>query len=125
MNLLQMEYGLLPTKVLKEDKAEYIQALVDTRKEENIEIFIDCMATLHCKHVQDDITNYNESVGDKIGDKSTPITPIGDKKAAILAFIADNPGAKASVIADHIGLKASRTRDYLTELVKERKIIPE
>lgn len=32
MNLLQMEYGALPTKVLKEDKAEYIQALIDTRE---------------------------------------------------------------------------------------------
>lgn len=32
MNLLQMEYGVLPTKVLKEDKAEYIQALIDTRE---------------------------------------------------------------------------------------------
>lgn len=122
MNLLQMEYGVLPTKVLKEDKAEYIQALVDTREKENIEIFIDCMATLHCKHVQSDIANYNESIGDEIGDKSTPITQIGDKKAAILAFIADNPGAKASVIADHIGLKASRTRDYLAELVKESRL---
>ena len=32
MNLLQMEFGVLPTKVLKEDKAEYIQALIDTRE---------------------------------------------------------------------------------------------
>lgn len=30
MNLLQMEYDVLPTKVYKEDKAEYIQALIDT-----------------------------------------------------------------------------------------------
>ena len=30
MNLLQMEYDVLPTKVLKEDKGEYIQALIDT-----------------------------------------------------------------------------------------------
>lgn len=125
MNLLQMEYGVLPTKVLKEDKAEYIQALIDTREEENIEIFIDCMATLHCKHVQSDIINYNESIGDKIGDNPMQIVPIGDKKVAIMAFIADNPGVKASVIADHIGLKASRTRDYLAELVKEGKILPE
>ena len=34
MNLLQMEYDVLPTKVLKEDKAEYIQALIDTREQE-------------------------------------------------------------------------------------------
>ena len=31
MNMLQWEYNLIPVKVLKEQKAEYIQALIDTR----------------------------------------------------------------------------------------------
>ena len=39
MNLLQMEFGVLPTKVLIEDKATYIQALIDTREAEDITIF--------------------------------------------------------------------------------------
>lgn len=50
---------------------------------------------------------------------------IGDKKTQILSFIADNPSVKASVIADYIGLKASRTRDYLTELVREGTVVAE
>lgn len=125
MNLLQMEYDVLPTKVQKEDKAEYIQALIDTREEDDIEVFFDCMASLHCRHIEQDIANYNASVGDKIGDKSAETLQIGDKKAAILSFIADAPGARASVIADYIGLKASRTRDYLAELVKEGKLTTE
>ena len=62
MNLLQMEYGVLPTKVLKEDKAEYIQALIDTREEENIEIFLNCMSRLHCQHLRYDIDQYLKSV---------------------------------------------------------------
>lgn len=125
MNLLQMEYGVLPTKVLKQDKADYIQALIDSRETEDIDIFLDCMNLLHCKHIQHDIDNYKESVGDNIGDKSAGFKKIGDKKAAILSFIADNPNVKASVIADHVGLKASRTRDYLAELVKDGKVATE
>ena len=62
MNLLQMEYGVLPTKVLKEDKVEYIQALFDTREEENIEIFLNCMSRLHCQHLRYDIDQYLKSV---------------------------------------------------------------
>ena len=62
MNLLQMEYGVLPTKVLKEDKAEYIQALIDTREEENMEIFLNCMSRLHCQHLRYDIDQYLKSV---------------------------------------------------------------
>ena len=55
MNLLQREFGVLPTKVLKEDKAEYIQALIDAREQEDIGIFLDCMTRLHCQHQQTDI----------------------------------------------------------------------
>ena len=119
MNLLQMEFGVLPTKILKQDKAEYIQALIDTRDNEDVSIFIDFMAALHCRHIEHDIEAYNSSIGDKIGEKDTKTAKIGDKKGAILSFIADNPGAKASSIADFIGLKPSRTRDYLAQLVKE------
>ena len=61
MNLLQMEYGVLPTKVLKEDKAEYIQALIDTREEEDMEIFMNCMSRLHCLHLRYDIDQYLKS----------------------------------------------------------------
>lgn len=58
MNLLQMEFGVLPTKVLREDKGEYIQALVDAREEGRVEIFVDCMMALHCRHLKSDIEEY-------------------------------------------------------------------
>lgn len=64
MNLLQMEFGALPVKVLREDKAEYIQALVDTREEKNLEIFINCMARLHCQHLKHDIAQFIKSVSE-------------------------------------------------------------
>lgn len=67
----------------------------------------------------------NAPIGDKIGDNPTENAPIGDKKSAILSFIAKKPSVKASVVANYIGLKASRTRDYLTELVKEGKLVAE
>ena len=65
MNLLQVEYGVLPTKVLKEDKAAYIQALVDTRKSEDLNIFIDCMTELHIEHLKHDIDQYLASTGEE------------------------------------------------------------
>jgi len=55
MNLLQMEYDLLPVRVLKEDKIAYIQALVDTRNNEDISIFVDSMTQLHIEHLRNDI----------------------------------------------------------------------
>lgn len=79
MNLLQMEYGVLPTKVLRKDKAEYIQALVDTREEEDVNIFIDCMTKLHCTHVQEDIDKFIKSVSSEQVDKQDFLTDLVDK----------------------------------------------
>lgn len=61
MNLIQMEFGVLPTKILKEDKAEYIQALIDTRESEDVKIFLDCMAKLHSQHLKSDIDQFVKS----------------------------------------------------------------
>jgi len=66
MNLLQWEFGVLPTRVFKEDKAEYIQALMDTREDEDIDIFLDCMTKLHCQHLTTDIRQYEKSISGQV-----------------------------------------------------------
>lgn len=65
-----MEFGVLPTKVLKEDKAEYIQALIDTREEENVDLFVDCMTMLHCQHLKTDIDQYVKTTAEEMVDKA-------------------------------------------------------
>ena len=62
MNLLQMEYDVLPCKVLKQDKTEYIQALIDTRESEDIEVFYNCMAQLHSRHLQEEIETHRQTI---------------------------------------------------------------
>lgn len=65
----------------------------------------------------------------KIGSKSAINKKIGDKSAInyknkILEYLEENAEARTKDIALFIGLKESRTKDYLSELVKEGKIIP-
>ena len=55
MNMLQFEFGLIPTKVLKEQKAEYIQALNDTRDQQDESIFPSIMLRLHNTNLQSEI----------------------------------------------------------------------
>lgn len=134
MNLLQMEYGVLPTKVLKEYKAEYIQALIDTREEEDIEIFIDCMTRLHCQHLKSDIDNFITSTQEEIGDKSLfrdkivdKINETGDKLsvkvnvidnlAIILSYIDAHPHTKTDTLVKLIGKSPSTIKHYLSQLV--------
>ena len=115
MNLLQMEYGVLPTKVLKEDKAEYIQALIDTREEEDIEIFMNCMSRLHCQHLRYDIDQYLKSVDAEM-DSTTQKNEITTQKALgttqktlnttqkkILNYLKEHPQATRKEMAGVIG----------------------
>ena len=108
MNLLQMEYGVLPTKVLKEDKAEYIQALIDTREEEDMEIFLNCMSRLHCQHLRYDIDQYLKSVDAEM-DSTTQKNEITTQKTLnttqkkILNYLKEHPHATRKDMAAVIG----------------------
>ena len=65
MNHLQNEFGLVPNKVLKEDKAEYINALVKSREDDSSIPFQDFMFKEHAKNLQQEIENYNLSMEDE------------------------------------------------------------
>jgi len=68
MNMLQWEFELIPVKVLKEQKAEYIQALNDTRDKEDETIFPDVMLRLHDNNLLAEIKAFVTSLeGDNVG----------------------------------------------------------
>lgn len=126
MNLLQMEFDVLPTKVLKEDKAEYIQALIDSRERKDISIFIDCMIRLHIQHLKADINHFLKSVEDKMVEKKTlkqemvdkwSIKPfLAEKMVDILAFVADKDAITTEEIVRHFGFTATTAKRYLRQL---------
>ena len=128
MNLLQMEYGVLPTKVFKEDKGEYIQALIDTRETEDIEIFLNIMTQLHCTHLKHDIGQFVKSVATDWGDKNDlmremadkwSIKPsLTDKLADILLFMADKEEIKTENIIHTLGFTETTAKRYLRQLVE-------
>ena len=128
MNLLQMEFDVLPTKVLKEDKAEYIQALIDTRENEDINIFIDCMTRLHCQHLKADIDHYIESTSEEMVDKMdlqkemvdkwSIKPPLAEKLVDILAFVADKDEFTTEQIVSHFDFNATTAKRYLRQLTE-------
>lgn len=72
MNHLQNEFGLVPSKVLKEDKAEYINALVRSREEESSVPFQDFMFEEHAKNLRQEIENYKLSMEDEEEEERRP-----------------------------------------------------
>ena len=62
MNHIQNEFGLVPSKVLKEDKAEYIESLIESREKDSCLPFQDFMFKEHTRNLQQEIDNYKLSM---------------------------------------------------------------
>lgn len=63
MNHLQHEFGLVPSKVLKENKGDYIEALKKSQEEESEVPFLAFMFEEHARNLQKEIENYKLSMG--------------------------------------------------------------
>ena len=126
MNLLQWEFGVLPTKVLKEDKADYIQALIDTRESEDLNIFLDCMIRHHCQHLKYDIDQFVKSTTENLVDKSDfkqkmvdkwSIKPaLAEKLVDILNFVVDKYEITTEEVVTHLGYPPTTAKRYLRQL---------
>ena len=128
MNLLQWEYDVLPTKVLKEDKVEYIQALINTRESENTDNFADYMTKLHCQHLQSDIDLFIKSVANEVVDKwqlkkkmvdKWSIRPsLAEKMVDILEYLANKDHITTEEIVNHFGYNPTTAKRYLRQLTE-------
>ena len=126
MNLLQIEFGVIPAKVLKEDKSEYIQSLIDTREQDNVDIFISCMTRLHCRHLKSDIDAFTKSTDVKVVDKQalqaeltgkwSIKSSIAEKMVDILDYMADKESVTTDEIVRRFGLAPTTAKRYLRQL---------
>ena len=92
MNHLQYEFGLVPVKINKADKAEYIQSLVDSREQESTELFRRFMLEQHTRNIRKEIEEFKESQSaDPIKPVSDPINIFADpKKAGMIVRVGSN-----------------------------------
>lgn len=72
MNHIQNEFGLLPSKVLQEDKTEYINAQVRSREEDSSVPFQDFMFKEHARNLLQEIENYKLSMEDEEEEERKP-----------------------------------------------------
>lgn len=111
MNMLQFEFGLIPTKILKEDKENYIKALVATREDDNLDIFREYMSSMMEHNLQDEITAYLDSIGYKSGGEKTR-----KSREKIVALLAQDSKLSAAALAKQIGISAKAIEKHLAKL---------
>ena len=118
MNMLQFEFGLIPTKILKEDKEEYIKALVATREDDSLDIFRGFMTSMMEQNLQNEIATYLESIGNEESREETPKDGEKPRKSRekIVALLSEDGKLSAAALAEKIGISAKAVEKHLANL---------
>ena len=119
MNHIQFEFGLVPAKVLKEDKGDYINALVATRDTDDISHFLEFMTGEMIKTLSSDIDTFLKSMNE--GGEITLIS--GEKKQKsrekILQILKEHPDYSARKLAEIVGVTPKAVEKHLAKLKAE------
>ena len=119
MNMLQFEFGLIPTIIHKEYKEEYIKALVATREEDNLDIFRSFMTKMMEENLTAEIETYLKSIDDteeniiklsKVSKKNS------NSREKIISLLRENGRLSAVALAEKIGITAKAVEKHLARL---------
>ena len=119
MNMLQFEFGLIPTKILREDKEEYIKALVATREDDDLNIFRSFMTSMMARNLVTEIDAYLKSTNDisESREKSTKGREKTEKsREKIIAMLAEDGKLSAATLAERLGITAKAVEKHLARL---------
>ncbi|MDO4200688.1 MAG: Fic family protein [Bacteroidales bacterium] len=128
MNQLQYEFGLVPVKIIKENKAEYIQALIDSREQESLAPFRAFMMEEHIRNISKEIEEYKKTQeGDLIkgSDEQIPLRSVelSERQRRIVGMIHNeqineriNEQINSSTLSAMLGISEITARRELNAL---------
>lgn len=138
MNYLQFEFGLIPTKVLKEDKAAYIEALNQSREEETTAPFQQFMLQEHSRNLRNEIEVFKKSMAEDVVINERKVVQKGgpeskevvqksgpETRDAIIRLIANNANITSRKMANKLNINRSAILKHLKKLQEENLIARE
>lgn len=115
MNMIQFEFGLIPAKILKEDKEKYIKALVETREQEDKTIFQQFMLDTMIKNLKNEIQAFVESTGEPM-----PTVVAKEKsREKIIRLLGENGNMTTATLAEAVGISPKAIEKQLSNLKKQ------
>ncbi|WP_303208534.1 Fic family protein [Bacteroides oleiciplenus] len=130
MNQLQLEFGIIPTNINKNHKAEYIESLIATRENDDIELFRNFMCDEHIRNLEQMIHNYQSSIDDDIKvDKDVRVNVHQNvrvkptsRENRIIELMAENENITVHQLANALNVNERTIRRDITNL-KERGVL--
>ena len=124
MNHLQYEFGLVPVKIVKEDKADYIQALIETRRQESLEPFREFMLEEHIRNLSKEIKEYKQSQNDPINIAFDLINVLSDPiKQRLYEAVLRDGSLNYAGYAALLGVSEATVKRRINELKKKGIIV--
>lgn len=126
MNQLQFEYGVIPSKVLKEDKEGYIKSLADAQESEKPEIFMAFMYENLCKNLKKEINTFLKST--EMGGENPKMGGENEKRGEktrdiIIRQIRQNPNVSMSELASAVGISAKAVEKQIARMKKDGLLV--
>ena len=120
MNHLQFEFGLVPTKILNEDKEDYIKALVATRESEDLSIFRVFMTGLMTRNLRLDIDVFRNSMEEDVVRSREKNIKGGEKtlksREKIISLLLEDPMLSATTVATRVGISSKAVEKHFARL---------
>lgn len=123
MNQLQFEFGIIPTNINKGRKAENIEALIDTRENDNVELFHSFMFDEHIRNLERMIRNYQASMEDEGVRTSVDVgINVSTNEQHILELIRMNNRITAKEMVESLSISLRQSERIIATL-KEKGLI--
>lgn len=126
MNMIQMEYDLIPSIVKKESRNKYIESLAKAQDEERPEIFIGFMTDLHISNIEYAIAEYRASIeNDTLNLKNDTLNDtikLSEKENAVLTIIKEKTDISINEIVEETGFSRPTVTRSINSL-KEKQLL--
>jgi Fic family protein len=116
MNWLQFEFGLIPSRILSDEKEEYIKALVATRENDDLSIFRRYMQRVVERQLTHEIELYQKNFAEYLPSES------GRTSEKIIALLRENPRHTTRTLAAAVGITVKGIEKQLARLKASGKI---
>lgn len=120
MNMLQRQLGLVLSFVTKESKGAYIQALIDSREQEDSTIIQDVMLSQHIANLEQRILQYQNSINDTVidivNDTVNDTVEPHDTISRLIAAIREHPAYTYEHYARLLGISRATVARCIKQL---------
>lgn len=122
MNYLQFEFGLVPVKVMTEDKAAYIEALNESRDNETMLPFRRFMLRTHARNLTSEIDRYEKSMKDEVNykdDTKDNTKELSERQCVILGLVTSDDTMTITEMIQKTGVSSVTIKRDLAVLQKK------